>query len=61
MQEIQTTGSGELFTGDGTAYSEAVADGTGFACSYRYLNDWNKGAWNRDIARDVQERPWVAP
>ena len=44
MQEIQTTGSGELFTGDGTAYSEAVADGTGFACSYRYLNDWNKGA-----------------
>lgn len=30
-----------LFGGDGTAYSEAVANtGAGFACSYRYLNDW---------------------
>ena len=28
------------FTGDGTAYSEKVADGTGFACSYRFLNPW---------------------
>ena len=31
--------SGE-FTGDGTAYSETVNDGTGFACSYRFLNPW---------------------
>ena len=30
-------GSGERFTGDGTAYSDAVADGKGFACSYRFL------------------------
>ena len=29
------------FSGDGTAFSEAVANtGAGFACSYRYLNDW---------------------
>jgi hypothetical protein len=30
-----------LYSGDGTAYSEAVPNtGKGFACSYRYLNDW---------------------
>lgn len=30
-----------LYSGDGTAYSEAVPNtGQGFACSYRYLNDW---------------------
>ncbi|EFN56252.1 hypothetical protein CHLNCDRAFT_51929 [Chlorella variabilis] len=30
-----------LFSGDGTAFSEAVPNtGKGFACSYRYLNDW---------------------
>lgn len=29
------------WSGDGTAYSEAVANtGKGFACSCRYLNDW---------------------
>lgn len=26
-----------LFSGEGTAYSDAVDDGTGFACSYKYL------------------------
>ncbi|KDD73685.1 hypothetical protein H632_c1928p0, partial [Helicosporidium sp. ATCC 50920] len=38
------TPSGEVFTGDGTAYSEAVSNqgGIGFACSYRYLNDYFK-------------------
>ena len=30
-----------IFSGDGTAFSEAVPNsGKGFACSYRYLNDW---------------------
>ncbi len=29
------------FGGDGTAFSEAVPNtGKGFACSFRYLNDW---------------------
>lgn len=31
-----------MFTGDGTAYSDAVDDGTGFACSYRHLADKTK-------------------
>lgn len=33
--EQQTT-----FSGQGTAYSGAVTDGTGFACSFRFLNPW---------------------
>jgi hypothetical protein len=29
------------FQGDGTAFSEAVPNtGKGFACSFRYLNNW---------------------
>lgn len=43
LQESNSTsassGGGE-FSGDGTAYSDTVSDGTGFACSYRFLNPW---------------------
>ena len=34
--------SSQRFTGDGTAFSEAVSDGTGFACSFRSLPNWAK-------------------
>ena len=44
-----------LFSGDGTAFSEAVPNtGKGFACSYRYLNDWASthfAAINRPMVR----------
>ncbi|PRW44946.1 Expansin 1 [Chlorella sorokiniana] len=47
------------WSGDGTAYSEAVSNtGKGFACSYRFLNDWasrnfaaiNKPMWDEGRA-----------
>ena len=43
------------WSGDGTAYSEGVANtGKGFACSYRFLNDWasrNFAAINKPMVR----------
>ncbi len=43
------------WSGDGTAYSEAVANtGNRFACSYRFLNDWasrNFAAINKPMVR----------
>jgi expansin (peptidoglycan-binding protein) len=32
--------SATSFTGDGTAYSDSVTDGKGFACSYRFLPEF---------------------
>ena len=53
-----------LFSGDGTAFSEAVPNtGKGFACSFRYLNDWASvhfAAINKPMVGDgAVEQGWV--
>ena len=37
--------SGGPYQGDGTAFSQPVADGKGFACSFRYLSGWARTAF----------------